>query len=62
MNLLSCKGQITQEALNLIMFFHNHRLYKSGKRKGSAPIEILTNTKLGKHWIQGYRTISSYLV
>jgi len=48
----SCKGQITQETLNLIMFFHNHRLYKSGKREGSSPIEILTNTKLGKHWIE----------
>ena len=48
----SCKGQITQEALNLIMFFHNHRPYKSNKRKESAPIEILTQTKLDKHWIE----------
>jgi len=48
----SCKGQITQEALNLIMFFHNHRPYKSGKRKGRAPIEILNDTKLGKHWTE----------
>jgi hypothetical protein len=38
----SCKGQITQEALNLIMFYHNHRRYNSGKRKGKAPIELLT--------------------
>src|SRR5216684_3884255 len=30
----SCKGQITQETLNLIMFYHNHRRYKSGKRQG----------------------------
>src|SRR5215813_6972003 len=36
----SCKGQITQETLNLIMFYHNHRRYKSGKRKGQAPIEL----------------------
>ena len=45
----SCKGQITQETLNLIMFFHNHRPYKTGKRKGMAPIEILNHTKLDKH-------------
>jgi hypothetical protein len=38
----SFKGQITQETLNLIMFYHNHRRYKSGKRQGKAPIELLT--------------------
>src|SRR6266446_4844361 len=38
----SCQGQITQETLNLIMFYHNHRRYKGGKRKGKAPIELLT--------------------
>jgi DNA-binding phage protein len=48
----SCKGQITQETLNIIMFFHNHRPYKTGKRKGITPIEILTQTKLDKHWIE----------
>jgi hypothetical protein len=41
-SLNSCKGHITQDALNLIMFYHNHRRYKSGKRKGKAPIELLT--------------------
>jgi hypothetical protein len=41
-SLNSCKGQITQETLNLIMFYHNHRRYKSGKRPGKAPIELLT--------------------
>ena len=40
----SCTGQITQEALNLIMFYHNHHRYKSGKRQGKAPIELLTGT------------------
>ena len=34
----SCKGQITQETLNLIMFYQNHRRYKSGKRQGKAPL------------------------
>lgn len=38
----SCKGQITQEAFNLLMFSHNHHRYKSGKRQGKAPMELLT--------------------
>ncbi|MHC4230696.1 MAG: transposase [Planctomycetota bacterium] len=46
----SCKGQITQEALNLIMFYHNHRRYKSGKRQGKAPIELLTGKPLQAPW------------
>ncbi len=46
----SCKGQITQEALNLIMFYHNHRRYKSGKRQGKAPIELLTGEPLEAEW------------
>jgi hypothetical protein len=40
----SSKGQITQDTLNLIMFYHNHRRYKSGRRQGKAPIELLTVT------------------
>jgi len=48
----SCQGQITQETLNLIMFYHNNRRYKSGKRKGKAPIEILTGQTLDKHWLE----------
>ncbi len=45
------RGQITQETLNLIMFYHSHRKYTGGKRKGKAPIEILTNSNLEKHWV-----------
>jgi len=41
-SLKSSKGQITQETFNLIMFYHNHRRDKSGKRQGKAPIELLT--------------------
>ncbi len=41
-SLNSCKGQITQETLNLIMFDQNHRRDKSGKRQGQAPIALLT--------------------
>jgi len=47
----SSKGQITQETLNLIMFYHNHRRYKSGKRQGKAPIELLTGEALQGDWV-----------
>jgi len=46
------KGQITQETLNLIMFYHNHRRYKSGKRQGKAPIELLTGEALEADWVE----------
>src|SRR6266852_1335339 len=46
----SCKGQITQEAVNLIMFYHNHRRYKSGKRQGKAPIALLTGKPMEAPW------------
>src|SRR6266487_3902786 len=46
----SSKGQITQETFNLIMFYHNHRRYKSGKRQGKAPIELLTGKPLEASW------------
>jgi hypothetical protein len=45
-SLPSCKGQSTQETLNLILVSHNHRRDKSGKRQGKAPIALLT----GKSW------------
>jgi hypothetical protein len=48
--LTSCQGQITQETLNLSMFSHNHRRYNSGKRKGKAPIELLTGKPLEAAW------------
>jgi len=47
----SSKGQITQETLNLIMFYHNHRRYKGGKRQGKAPIELLTGETLQGDWL-----------
>ncbi len=47
----TCKGQITQEMLNLIMFSHNHRKFNDGKRKNKAPIEILTGKKLEQDWL-----------
>ena len=33
------------------MFYHNHRVFKRGKRQGQAPVEILTGQKLQKSWI-----------
>lgn len=45
------RNQITQETLNLIMYYHNHRRYYSGKRKGRTPMEILTGKKQEKDWI-----------
>ena len=47
----SSKGHITQETLNLIMFYHNHRRYKSGRRQGQAPIELLTGEALQGDWV-----------
>lgn len=46
------KNQITQETLNLIMFYHNHRRYTAGKRKEKTPMEILTGKKQKKDWIE----------
>jgi hypothetical protein len=47
----SCKGHITQETLNLIMFYHNHRRYKGGKRQGKAPFALLTGEALEANWV-----------
>ncbi len=46
------RNQITQETLNLIMFYHNHRRYKSGERAGKTPYEILTGKKQKKDWME----------
>ncbi|MCP4983144.1 MAG: hypothetical protein GY935_21925, partial [Gammaproteobacteria bacterium] len=45
------KNHVTQEQLNLIMFYHNHRRYRDGKRKNQTPLEILTGQEQGKDWI-----------
>ena len=47
----SSKNQITQAQLNLIMFYHNHRRYTRGKRKGSSPMELLTGKKQEADWL-----------
>jgi hypothetical protein len=45
------KNHVTQELLNLIMHYHNHRRYCDGIRKGKTPMEILTGKKQAKDWI-----------
>jgi hypothetical protein len=47
----SARGQVSQELLNLVKFYHNHRIFKRGKRQHSAPIELLTGIPLQKHWV-----------
>ena len=47
----SSKNHVSQEALNLIMFYHNHRRYKAGKRKGKTPMELLTGKQQQEDWI-----------
>ncbi len=46
------KNQINQEFLNLFVFYHNHRRYEAGKRKGKTPMEIFTDRKQEKDWIE----------
>lgn len=45
------KNQVTQEFLNTFMFYHNHRRYHAGKRKGKTPMEILTGNQQAEDWI-----------
>lgn len=47
----SARGQVSQELLNLVKFYHNHRVFKRGKRKDKAPIELLTEKDLEQSWI-----------
>ena len=45
------RNQVTQEFLNTFMFYHNHRRYHAGKRKGKTPMELLTGKKQKEDWI-----------
>jgi len=38
----TCRGQVTQETLNLLAFFLNHRKARRGKYAGKSPFERLT--------------------
>lgn len=46
------KNQVSQEFLNLFAFYHNHRRYRSGKRKGKTPMEILTKEENQEDWLK----------
>jgi len=45
------RNQLSTEQLNVIRFYLNHRVYKRGKRKGFAPIELLRGEKLKQSWL-----------
>jgi hypothetical protein len=55
------RDQISQETLNLILFYYNHKVHKRGKRRGMAPIEILTGEKLEKPWYEILMDIAAKL-
>lgn len=42
---------MTQEFLNTFMFYHNHRRYHAGKRKGKTPMEMLTGKEQKEDWV-----------
>lgn len=46
------KNRVTQELLNLIMHYHNHRRYLDGVRKKSTPMELLTGKEQSIDWIE----------
>jgi len=46
------RNQVTQEFLNLFAFYHNHRRFVDGKRKGKTPLEIFTGKEQKKDWIE----------
>jgi len=46
------KNQVTQEFLNLFAFYHNNRRFKSGKRKGKTPMEILKKEENQEDWLK----------
>jgi len=47
----TAKNHVTQELLNLVMHYHNHRRYRDGVRKNKTPMELLTGKKQTKDWI-----------
>jgi len=45
------RSQLSQHTLNLFAFFHNHRPFLRGHRKGLAPIEILQGLPMQSSWV-----------
>lgn len=46
------RNQVTQELLNLIMFYHNHRRYRAGKRAKHTPMELFTGQPQEADWLE----------
>ena len=46
------RNHVTQELLNLIMFYHNHRRYRAGKRATHTPMELLTGQPQEADWLE----------
>lgn len=46
------KNNVSQGFLNLFMFYHNHRQYRAGKRKGSTPMELLIGKVQKEKWVE----------
>jgi hypothetical protein len=45
------RNQVSQETLNLFMFYHNHHAFDQGERKGKSPMQILTGVQQND-WIE----------
>jgi hypothetical protein len=45
------RNQVSQETLNLFMFYHNHHAFDQGERKGKSPMQILTGGQQND-WIE----------
>lgn len=45
------KDQLSQQSLNLIMDFYNHKRFARGKRKGKSPMEILSGKTQQQPWL-----------
>ncbi|MCP4399228.1 MAG: hypothetical protein GY801_18240 [bacterium] len=48
----TCRNQVSQEFLNLLMFYHNHRRYRAGKRAKHTPMELLTGQPQTADWLE----------
>lgn len=45
------RNQVSQEFLNLLMFYHNHRRYRAGKRAKHTPMELFTGQAQTADWL-----------
>ena len=46
------RGNLTQEQLNLFMFYYNYHRFHDGRRKGKSPMEILTGKTINTPWYE----------